>query len=273
MSQLVSAKPISSLISKDNSPLMEAEIRERYLYELIPEEDLLCENGYVHVFDGEDPTDNLWVQSVCSRPWCSRCEPIRVWRLRRKMEKYLEWHSPKHLWIVTRSVRNEPELVTSFNTLRAAQVAFAKSNKVDHHSFRFAQHWIATTEITYTHWKGYNVHEHMIWGTESARLPFKDFHVWWDRAAGFEGAHINIVKVQDSRHAVNYVAKYLSKGVWGGLSVGRAFLLRKALKGRNRINTKRGTVLPKKFSGYCLCRFTAGVDQCNGEGEMVTHEN
>ncbi len=247
---------------------MEAEFREQFLKDLIPDEERECPVGYVHVFDGMDSTDNLWVKSVCSRPWCSRCEPVRVWRLRRKMEKYLEWHSPKHLWIITRSVRNEPELVSSFNTLRSAQVAFAKSAKSKTHPFRYAEFWIATTEIKHSHRNGYNVHEHMIWGTQKSWVDFDEFHLWWDRAAGFGGAHINVVKVRDSRHAVNYVAKYLSKGVWGGLSSGRAYQMRAALKGRNRVNTKRGTVLPKKFSCYCLCCFTAGVAQCNGEGEV-----
>ncbi len=224
------------------------------------------------MFDRWDPTSvNLWVKSVCSRPWCLFCEPVKVWRLKRKIEKYLKWNSPRHLWIITRSVRNEPELVAAFNTLRAAQVAFAKSSKpkAKTHPFRHAKFWIATTEITHSHREGYNVHEHMIWGTNHSFMDFDDFHLWWDRAAGFEGSHINVVKVRDARHAVNYVAKYLSKGVWGGLSSGRAYLLRDALKGRNRINTKRGTLVPKIQSEYCLCCFTDGADQCNGEGELV----
>ncbi len=241
------------------------------LEDLIPEESRICETGYVHVHDRWDPTaSNLWVKSVCSRPWCRSCEPMRVWRLMRKIEKYLKWHSPRHLWIVTRSVRNEPELVTSFNTLRAAQFSFNNSSRrAPTHPFRVAEIWIATTEITHSHKEGYNVHEHMIWGTHSAQVDFAAMHLWWDRAAGFPGAHINIVKVTDPRHAANYVSKYLAKAIWGGLSSGRAYLMRDALKGRNRVNTKRGTLVPKAQSAYCLCCFTAGGDQCNGEGELV----
>ena len=226
---------------------------ETHLWDLIPKDLRECENGYVHVFEAFDPNNNLWVKSACSRPWCSRCEPIRVWRLKRKIMKYLEWHKPRHLWIVTRSVRNTPEMVSSFNSLRWAQVAFAKSSKAKQHPFRHAKVWIATTEIKHSIQKGYNIHEHAVWGTNHSFMDFDDFHLWWDRAAGFEGAHINVTKVRDSRHAANYIGKYLSKGVWGGLSKGRAYLVRDALKGRNRINTKRGTVLPKMFSGYCLC--------------------
>ncbi len=244
--------------------------REQHLSDMIPLEDRPCLTDYVHVHDRMDPTgENHWVKSVCSRPWCLPCDKIRVWRLQRKIEKYLDWDPQKHLWIITRSVRNEPELVASFNTLRTAQVAFAKQVKAVGHPFRLAKIWVATTEITHSLTEGYNVHEHMIWGTQSSRIDFGEMHKWWDRAAGFEGAHINIVKVHNSRHASNYIAKYLSKGVWGGLSSGRAYLVRAALKGRNRINTKRGTLVPKLPSRFCLCCFTSSEGQCNGEGEMV----
>ncbi len=181
--------------------------------------------------------------------------------------KYLDFHSVdyNHLWIVTRSVRNTPELVSSFNSLRAAQQAFAKqSNWDESHPLREAQIWIATTEVKYSDQTGYNVHEHMIWGTKKSRMDFHKFHDCWDRAAGFQGAHINVRRVHDARHAVNYVAKYLSKGIWGGLSSGRAYQVRAGLKGRNRIQSKRGTVPPKAGSRFCLCCFPWSQSECDG---------
>lgn len=241
------------------------------LLERIPKDLRECESGYIHVFDGFEAEGDVWIKSACSRPWCRQCEPIRVWRLQRKIMKYLDWHSAgyKHLWIVTRSVRNESTLESSFNTLRAAQVAFAKQSvREKSHPLRVAAVWIATTEITFSHRTGWNVHEHMIWGTQSSRMDFGKFHETWDRAAGFGGAHINIVKLDNSRHAANYVAKYLSKGVWGGLSSGRAYLVRDALKGRNRIQSKRGTVPPKDQGPNVFCCVASTANACNGSAEI-----
>lgn len=173
------------------------------------------------------------------------------------------------LVIVTRSVRNESALVAAFNTLRAAQVAFAKQRYQEHmHPLNKAKAWIATTEITYSH-TGYNVHEHMIWVVHN-RFTIRELerlHDCWDRAAGYVGAHINVINIVDTVHAANYIAKYLSKGVWGGLSVGRSYLVREALRGRNRIQSKRGTLPTKMFSAFCFCCATSTTSSCDGEGE------
>lgn len=237
------------------------------LYDWIPMDDIECDPLMIHVYDWTGTEIDHYVKAVCSRPWCHRCEPMRVWKLQRKIMKYLEWHYKlgRHYWIVTRSVRNEPEMVSSFNTLRDAQRKFSRVSKFKDHPFRDALAWVATTEIKHSA-TGYNVHEHMIWVTEDPTIDFVLMHKYWDRAAGFVGAHINIKKVNDPRHATNYVAKYLAKGIWGGLSTGRAYLCREALKGRNRINTKRGT-LPEKNSGtYTYCCSTEYQKQCTNEG-------
>ncbi len=244
--------------------------KKQDLEDLIPEDLRECEFGYIHVFDGYEPSVECWVKSTCCRPWCAQCEPRRVWKLQQKIMKYLDHNSTggSHLWLVTRSVRNSSALVAAFNSLRAAQVAFTKQRVRDpRHPLNLASAWIATTEVKYDARSGFNVHEHMIWVTKSARMDFKYFHETWDRAAGFVGAHINIVRLNDPRHAANYVAKYLSKGSWGGLSRGRAYLLRGALRGRNRIQSKRGTLPPKEISGFCFCCSINTASGCNGEGE------
>ncbi len=256
---------ISLLIRKDNTPVMRS---AGDLSDLIPLEERSCEQPYVHVI-GFEPDDEVFVKSICSRPWCLPCESIRVWRLKRKIMKYLEYHNPRNLWIVTRSTKNRPEFVASINLLRSAQVAFSKqATKKETHPFNKAQCWIATTEVTHDLLTGYNVHEHMIWGTESSRLDFEKLHLWWDRACGFRGAHLNVVQVNDSNHGINYIAKYLSDGIWGGLSVGRAYQIRNALKGRNRVNSKRGTVPKKIPSGYNLCCFAITDHECVGDGNF-----
>ncbi len=273
---LHSVLPISLLLRKDNS--QEMDWSKLTLADLIPEEEIQCDQSFIHVFDSNNPDDEFHVQATCSRPWCLRCEPVRVWRLQRKITKYLEYHNTeyKHLWLVTRSVRNTSEFRTSIDHLRAAQVAFTKQcsgTRSPDHPLRLAKFWIATTEVKYSGRSGYNVHEHMIWGVDSSWIPLKEFHVYWDRAAGFGGAHINVVKLNDIRHGSNYIAKYLSKGVWGGLASGRAYILREELKGRNRIQTKRGTIVKKPLGGayqYC-CSFIAASD-CENETVMGTRK-
>lgn len=239
------------------------------LSDLVPELELRCNPRVVHVFDWTLQSRDLFVPEKCSMPWCADCEPIRVGKLKRKIMKYLEhnWTKESHFWVVTRSVKNEPELLSSFNTLRYAQRkwTFGSKNNADH-PFRSAKAWIAVTEIKHSIQKGYNVHEHMIWVTQSDRLDFPALHKYWDKAAGFSGAHINAKKVRDISHAVNYVAKYLSKQIWGGLSVGRAYLNRSVLKGRNRINSKRGTLPPKAFTCYSYC---CSSHAALGRGECV----
>lgn len=252
--------------------------KQQDLEDLIPTDLRECEQGYVHVFESLDPSSELWVKSVCSRPWCRQCEGVRVWRLQRKILKYLNHNYDSqrgfHLWVVTRSVRNTPEMVSSFNSLRSAQVAWTKQNvREENHPLREAVFWIETTEIKYSHEKGFNVHAHAIWGTQSSRLDFKIFHETWDRAAGFVGAHINIQRVTDSRHATNYIAKYLSKGFWGGLSSGRAYLCASALRGRNRIQTKRFTLPARAYSSYCYCCLPSTSSECWGEGTRRPESN
>ncbi len=247
-------------------------MKKQDLEDLIPRDLRECEFGYIHVFDGNDPQIECWVKSTCCRPWCEPCEIRRVCKLKQKIVKYLDWnHFPNaQLMIVTRSVQNDSALVAAFNSLRSAQVAFAKQRVRDkRHPLRKAKAWIATTEITYSAAKGYNVHEHMIWITVRGFTPtqLRYLHRCWDRAAGFEGAHINVCPIFDTTHAANYIAKYLTKGVWGGLSRGRAYLVRAALRGRNRIQSKRGTLAPKIVSGFCFCCQTSYASGCDGEGD------
>ncbi len=241
------------------------------LSELIPDEDRDCEMPFVHLFEMMDPSEQLWIRSRCSKPWCLTCEPAKVWRLQVKIRKYLDYHDCTHYWLITRSVRNEPEIFTAFNTFNDARQKFVKQVR-DHkdHPYRVAEKWISTTEITHSLDTGFNVHEHIIWGSNSRfRIDFALLHKYWDRAAGFKGAHINVSRLADAEHGANYIAKYFKKEglVWGGLSSGRAYLNRGVLKGKNRIQSKRGTLPPQMHGDYCFCCLVGFAKDCNGYGE------
>ncbi len=258
-------RAVSLSIKKDSYNSME---QKQALSDIIPWYDLDCPAGYVHVFDYLEPTDEVWVPQACSRPWCLRCEPIRVHRLGRKLRAYLEGN-PGKLWLVTRSVRNCPALTAAFNTLRYTQKRFnilAADRRLKTHPFRVAKAWVAVTEITHDLSTGFNVHEHMLWVTDQGvRLDYAELHHYWDKAAGYP-AQLNVVELRSIHGGVSYVAKYLSKGIWGGLSSGRAYLNRVALKGRNRINSKRGTIPKRLRTGKVFCCTAECSQECNGEG-------
>ncbi len=223
----------------------------------IPEEDEQCEFSYVHVFNGSSLDGDLYIPNVCWKPWHRKCEAIRVNRMRWKIIKYMEYYdNPKsHWYFVTRSVRNDYELKTAFVDLRLAQQKFTSFQRDNQsHPFNVVTAWVSVTEITWKPKTGYNVHQHMLvqsekeWGS-SQIATLRDY---WSRSAGYP-AHFNSQPAEDPERAAAYLAKYMSKSCWGGLSRGRAYLVQDTLKGRNRINMKRRTVVPKIILGFLLC--------------------
>ncbi len=126
------------------------------------------EFGHVFKLMGP-PFDDIWVRMLCSRPWCPNCEPVRVWRMRIKIHKYLIHNNPKNLWLVTRSVRNEARLIDGFRTLHECNQTFNNQIKEPgQHPFHgFVTSSIGTYEVTYKYNTGYNVHQHIIIGSHA----------------------------------------------------------------------------------------------------------
>ncbi len=216
---------------------------------------------YVEDIDGhvfkyrEEPYEDMWVKFLCSRPWCERCAPFRMWRLRQKIHKYLIHNHPSHMWFVTRSVRNERSLKKAFETLHAANQAFDKQKKNDpHHPYHSrVTAWIGTYEITWKYKTGYNLHQHLIIGSEDDRIEYKAVGECWSRAVGYT-AQFHMEKIKHGvSGAVGYVSSYISKGYWGGLQREVTFKERLVLKGRNRSTSMRGTIPPSFPLGYYLC--------------------
>ncbi len=227
---------------------------ELTLWDLVPVEDRVCAMGSVHLLNRLKPSDQIYVRSVCSNPWCPGCEPVRVWRIRHRITKYFQYYNPPRQWLLTRSVRNEFRLIDAFATLRETNRGFRdKCNKYrEGNPFDVVSHWMGTYEITFSLKKGYNLHQHLILSTQGENIDYGLVHTLWDRAAGYR-AHTNFIKLNDVPHAINYISKYIAKGTWGGLSRGRAWLNRGTLKGRNRVITKHGTALGARSPMYYLC--------------------
>ncbi len=200
------------------------------------------------------PFEDLWVKMLCSRPWCLPCGDIRIWRMRLKIHKYLKYHNKKNLWLWTRSVRNEGRLVDAFRTLHECNQRFNTEVKDrPEHAYHKVETSIGTYEITYNYYRGYNLHQHIILGSDVDRIEYGYLRQKWNEAAGYKAVG-DFVKIKFGGVAAgNYLVKYISKGIWGGLTPERAYLVKDTLFRRNRITTKRGTAPPLTTKGYCFC--------------------
>ncbi len=236
------------------------------LEDLIPEEEKDCNLEWIHLFNSAliDPVNDIFVKQHCWKPWCRSCERARVWRLRDRILSYIGEYKEGGVWyFVTRSVRNDLNLKTAFVDLRLAQQKFADDFKDDKENpWNSVSAWIGVNEITYSPITGYNLHQHMLVGVAVSWTPTCVYHLEdaWSRAAGYS-AHFNVKRMYDADRAAAYIAKYMSKSTWGGLSRGRSYICRNTLKGRNRIGCKRGTALKKMPRGYLLCCLPP-VDDC-----------
>ncbi len=245
---------------------MEWPEEELTLWDLVPEEERICEASYVHLLSRSDVAEQCHVRSVCSHPWCAPCEEIRVWRLQNKIKRYLEYHSPERVWMVTKSVRNTFRLSDAFRNLHLCNNKFTTAcRRAPDNPLSVISCWIATYEITFSLKTGYHLHQHALMGTNGEKLDYAVWHRLWDQAAMYK-AQLHFVQVREVESAANYVGKYISKGTWGGLSRGRAYLVGDTLYGRNRIVTKQGSSLPRRFPRFYLCCFPPDKYCCSMMG-------
>ncbi len=239
------------------------------LEDLIPVEERDCNLEWIHLFSG-DLANDIFLKQHCAKPWCRGCERARVWRMRDRVIRYIEKYAGGKWFFITRSIRNDLNLKTAFVDLRLAQQRFTTGFKDEkNHPWNIVTHWIGVTEITFSNKTGYNVHQHLIAKTVD-ELPSHWIMLLknaWSEAAGYR-AHTNVRKMEDAERAAAYVAKYMSKKTWGGLSRGRAYLCRSVLWGRNRIGCKRGTGLGKLPRDFILCCLPP-VDYCAQPAMLV----
>ncbi len=183
------------------------------------------------------------------------CEKLKMLRFRAKIHRYLNQYNPPHLWLLTRSVRNNQELKDAFDKLHFAVKRLTDANKNNaKNEHNKITHYIGTYEVKHKLDKGWNVHQHLIIGSEHDHLDYKKCHVEWNFAAGYE-AHWNCEKITYGvGGAINYISAYISKGIWGGLSPEMAYWNRNDLFGRHRIRTKQGTAVNKPVDPLrCYC--------------------
>ncbi len=253
--------------------------KELDLWDLVPEEDRVCAPAFVHMLSRGDVSDQLWVRQVCSRPWCAPCEQYRTWRMEHRITQYMDYHQPQRIWMMTKSIKNEFRLIDAFGGLHECNRRFTMYDNAP--SWGVTKQvfcWIATYEITYSERTGYHLHQHALIGTRGEDIPYGDWHNLWDTAAGY-GAQLHFKELYDRKGAIAYISKYISKGCWGGLSRGRAYMVRSVLSGRNRIVTKHGTAVSgPDFPRFYLCclpsdkRCASGLGGWDSPTEFVDEE-
>ncbi len=256
---------------KKHCPTVDWSVPEMDLWDLVPEWLREHDVEYIHVLLSEDPKFQHWVRATCSRPWCAPCEEIRTWRFRKKVEDYIKFSMEErnipHWWFLTRSIQNRHDPQSAFTMFLEAKRRFHKDTGRSWHPFTEIKAWIAAVECTYSAGAGYNVHQHMLVG--SFTKPIRRFRIveYWNKI-GYDltGASLSMTHVAPLRsrdHAVNYIAKYISKGTWGGLSRGRAFMIHSVLKGRNRFLTMPRTNPPKRVTEGIIYCCQARRGHCN----------
>ncbi len=247
---------------------------ELSLWDLVPIEERECVPSFVHMLSRADVSEQLYVRQVCRRHWCGPCEQIRAWRIQHRIKRYLEYHQPQTVWLVTKSVKNDMRLKDAFRSLHTVNhdfLVYCRRNTPD--PLDVVTCWIGTYEITYDVVTGYNLHQHALVGTHDGdKLDYALWHTLWDKAAHYP-AHLNFVRVWDRERAAVYIGKYIAKGCWGGLSRGRAYMLRNTLSYRNRIVTKHGTAVTVDFPRFYMCCLPRDKHCASGLGGWDTTDH
>ncbi len=239
----------------------------RYILDMPLEYFDVCDGrDVIHTFRMMPEYEDRWARHLCSKPWCASCYAVRQGRLKLKIHRYLIYRDDPHLWFLTRSVKNSTSLKQAFDSLHATIATFTKNKKTQ---FRQdVRSYIGTYEIVHSLKTGFNLHQHLIIGTEVDRLDYKQYSADWSNAAGYT-AHHNVAQLRSPGAAIQYLSSYITKGFWGGLSQEMTYWNRSVLFGRHRIRTKQRTAPPKMSDpDRCFCCKTWYRD-CNF-GHVVT---
>ncbi len=250
------------------APMEEWSIPELALWDCVPSEERECEQQYVHVVAGADPRYQYQLAALCSRSWCASCEKTRTWRYRNRIANYVTNEErvtggTRHWWFLTRSVRNDMSARLAFDEFLVAKRKFHMHVSQPWHPFNKVTSWIGTQELVYNPKTGYNLHQHMLVGAQRRYDVDRDrVGERWNDVVGYD-AMTHLVRMDTQIGAIAYLGKYISKATWGGLSRGRAYMIRDTLKGRNRIQKKPGTGPTEVIdSGFLICCVNADGRSC-----------
>ncbi len=202
-----------------------------------------------------------WVPLQCNQPHCTDCWQRRMVRARDSMRaQTLSWTG--NSWLLTRSLMNQPSFDDGYYALTKAIERWRKNPTPD---TMCVHEWIAVWEVKKGR-NGWNWHEHrLMWCPEEDRLDYSWWQKCWKLAAQDRRAHLDLQLVQSC--AVGYLTSYMSKGLWGGLSIQQAWMNRGFLKGRRFLRRSRGSApdmrLAPKWKQCCMpnAEFTCDIEE------------
>ncbi len=173
------------------------------------------------------------------------------------MKEYLEHYGSPFHFMITRSIRNDFDFRVAYVDLLATIESFRKKalmSKFD--PWSAIDNWVSTIEYKLSEDGSWNIHQHLIAGSESENLDISIMRKLWRRAAKDKAAHCDVRRANDVQHAANYVTKYITKPQ-GGFSV-LSDVDKLFLKGRRLHQTKKKTQIVKQRPQWALC--------CQGDG-------
>jgi len=203
-----------------------------------------CPVGYTHLVR-KGTNEEVYVPRGCNWQACERCWADRMRRNRESMRaQVVTWTAIP--WMLTRSVGNDPSLAYAFVDLEREMANWKKAaQRDDDHPHNSILDWVAVWETT-NRGKGYNLHEHRLIEMKEDWLEFEDWQENWN-------GHLDLQLIEHD--ATNYMTKYLTKGLWGGLTVEQAEANAPFLKGRRFMRRKRGSAPvrgPAEYEKCCL---------------------
>ncbi len=234
------------------------DIPELTLWDRVPASERICDAAYVHLIAYTDPKYQYWLKAVCGRPWCSKCEKMRLWRYRNRIASYVKFQrdvGTNHWWFLTRSIRNSHNPRIAFEEFLSVKRKFHNHRAQAWHPFNRVTAWVGMLEITFSRGEGYNLHQHLLLGTHRKNDVSRVRIVQrWDNCGPTASSMTHLKRMTQAVGAIAYLTKYISKGTWGGLSRGRAYEIRASLKGRNRFQVMPATAPPREgATGFVIC--------------------
>ncbi len=231
----------------------------------------------IHLYGGDGDADNIWIKQTCSKVDCYNCEKQRQVKLAQRIRKHVNAFTKTHWKFVTMSSPNEHRLDLAFEKdakawkklANAASVATGNANP-----WAEIVTYVGWREITWSRKKGFNLHRHLLVGTQKRYWDWRKMHQRWDAANSTRQmltpmrCNFDVREIRfGSSAAANYAVKYCKKEnqtdnfYWGGLSQKKAKSVEKILFNKQRFVARHGhkplSQIPKWY--YC-CQ---GENECN----------
>jgi len=214
----------------------------------LPKGPKLIIHDYTHLFANHDPEKQKWIIVWCKDADCGQCHNPEAFRIAQQLTDFVDNNPSPNWFFLTLSTPNRMDLGQAYAELLDAFSAMIRQASVfPSHHWNLIDHWIGVTEIKMGK-NGFNVHRHIIAGTDTFRLPYNQCHEEWNQASQCKAAHYNLKKIHHPlQNNIRYLSKYMTKDVgWGGLDSRATAATKDFLRGKRRITRSRNATWVSK---------------------------